>query len=111
MVIIEKATGAVIASHMDSVNLLDYFTDDYEIRQDLFPPHPWKRGGWKYINDAFVQTDEFTAELNAPRKEAILAELALIDVKSIRAIREGDSVRTAEWETKAAALRVELAAL
>lgn len=41
---------------------------------------------------------------NAP----ILAELARIDAKSIRALREGDAVRIADYEAQAAALRVQL---
>lgn len=41
---------------------------------------------------------------NAP----ILAELARIDAKSIRALREGDAARIADYEAQAAALRLQL---
>ena len=41
---------------------------------------------------------------NAP----ILAELARIDAKSIRPLREGDAVRVADLEAQAAALRLQL---
>ena len=47
----------------------------------------------------------------AARKTAILAELASIDSKSIRALREGNATRIAELEAQAQALRTELAAL
>lgn len=51
------------------------------------------------------------AQANAARKTAILAELASTDLKSIRALREGNQQRIAELETQAQALRTELAAL
>ena len=46
-----------------------------------------------------------------PRIAQVKAELAAIDTKSIRAIREGDAVRIAQWESQAQALRTELAGL
>jgi hypothetical protein len=46
-----------------------------------------------------------------PRIEQIKQELASIDLKSIRAIRENDVVRMAQWESQAQALRDELATL
>jgi len=45
------------------------------------------------------------------RRAEILAELALIDTKSVRPLREGDAARVATLNAQAAALRVELAAL
>lgn len=45
------------------------------------------------------------------RRQAIFADLATIDTKSIRALREGNATRIAELETQAVALRAELAAL
>ena len=51
------------------------------------------------------------AQANAQRKTAILAELASIDLKSIRALREGYQPKIDELETQAAALRAEMAAL
>ena len=50
-------------------------------------------------------------QVKAAKRVAVLAELDVIDRKSIRAIREGDSVRVAQWETQAAALRAELSGL
>jgi hypothetical protein len=47
----------------------------------------------------------------AARKTAILAELASIDTKSIRALREGHRARIDALEEQAQALRQELAAL
>lgn len=47
----------------------------------------------------------------AQQKAQILAELADIDSKSIRAIRTGDTARMASWEAQAATLRTQLAAL
>lgn len=41
----------------------------------------------------------------------VLAELAAIDMRSIRALREGNTARIAELEAQAVALRAELAAL
>ena len=46
-----------------------------------------------------------------PRIQEIYAELALIDTKSIRSIREGDTVHMLLWEAQATALRSELNAL
>lgn len=43
-------------------------------------------------------------EHNAP----ILAALEQIDAKSIRALREGDATRSADYEAQAAALRLQL---
>ena len=51
------------------------------------------------------------AQANAQRKTAILAELASIDLKSIRALREGYQPKIDELEAQAAALRAEMAAL
>jgi hypothetical protein len=96
---------------MDSVNLLDYLTDDYEIRQDLFPPSPWQRGMWKLVDGSFVLNDAAQAKANADRKAEIILTLEKIDAKSIRSIREGDAARIAEWETQAEMLRAELATL
>lgn len=46
-----------------------------------------------------------TPENNNP---PILAQLQLIDLKSIRALREGDTQRIADLESQAAALRLQL---
>jgi cold shock CspA family protein len=43
-------------------------------------------------------------EINAP----ILVKLSVIDLKSIRALREGDQVRIDDLEEQAAALRAQL---
>ena len=51
------------------------------------------------------------AQANAARKQAILAELASIDLKSIRALREGYQPKIDELDAQAAALRAEMAAL
>ena len=51
------------------------------------------------------------AQANAQRKTAILAELASIDLKSIRALREGYQPKIDELDAQAAALRAEMAAL
>lgn len=45
------------------------------------------------------------------RSEQIINELESLDLKSIRAIREGDSDRIAEFENKAESLRQELKSL
>lgn len=45
------------------------------------------------------------------RRGEILAALHRIDSKSIRALREGDAARVADWEANAATLRAELATL
>ena len=51
------------------------------------------------------------AQANAVRKQAILTELATIDLKSIRALREGYQPKIDELDAQAAALRAEMAAL
>lgn len=58
----------------------------------------WQNGGW--IANADAARDAF----NAP----ILAELAEIDAKSIRPLREGETARVAELAEQAAALRAQL---
>lgn len=45
------------------------------------------------------------------RRREILAELAFIDARSIRPLREGDAARVLALETQAQALRAELAGL
>lgn len=51
------------------------------------------------------------ALLPNPRIAAIKTALDEIDRKSVRAIRENDAARMANWNTQAAALRAELATL
>lgn len=59
--------------------------------------------------------DAITLDAKTPttdeQKQAILDQLAAIDSKSIRAIRTNDTTRMAAWETQAATLRTQLAAL
>jgi hypothetical protein len=45
------------------------------------------------------------------RQAEIMDALDALDRKSIRAIREGDAARIAQWEAQAVALRAELATL
>ena len=55
-------------------------------------------------NGNMIETREASQtkeEINAP----ILAQLAAIDVKSTRALREGDATRIADLESLAASLR------
>ena len=52
-----------------------------------------------------------TAQALAQKKAPILAQLADIDSKSIRALRTNDTVRMASLEAQAVALRVQLAAI
>ena len=56
-------------------------------------------------------TPEPADPLPNPRIAEIKRDLADIDQKSIRAIREGDSARVAQWEAQAISLRSELGAL
>lgn len=62
-------------------------------------------------------TIEETAEIDARKAQSartradVLADLAAIDMRSIRALREGNTARIAELEAQAVALRAELAAL
>jgi hypothetical protein len=51
------------------------------------------------------------AQVNAARKQAVLSELASIDLKSIRALREGYQPKIDELEAQAQNLRAELAGL
>ena len=51
------------------------------------------------------------AQALAQKKAPILAQLADIDSKSIRALRTNDTVRMASLEAQAVALRVQLAAI
>lgn len=65
------------------------------------------------IDPAIVAANEAAQQkaLKDSRKQAILVDLAAIDTKSIRALREGNATRIAELETQAQALRTELASL
>lgn len=73
--------------------------EDVEVSQrpDLF--HDWDGASW--VPNIARQN----AAINAPIFDALDA----LDLKSIRAIREGDSVRVAALEAQAAALRATLA--
>ena len=55
--------------------------------------------------------DAQAAQAVQQRKQAILAELQIIDLKSIRALREGYQPKIDELDAQAAALRAEMAAL
>jgi hypothetical protein len=75
---------------------------------DAAPPGP---GMWRYTNGEFVAVvPEVPASTTRPRAD-VLADLASIDMRSIRALREGNAARIAELEAQAVALRAELAAL
>lgn len=63
------------------------------------------------VNRVYTVENISTDELNRVRKQAILAELSAIDLKSIRALREGYQPRIDELDAQAAALRAEMAAL
>jgi aminoglycoside phosphotransferase (APT) family kinase protein len=55
---------------------------------------------------------DFLSRQRTTRTRAdVLADLAAIDTRSIRALREGNATRIAELESHAVALRAELAAL
>ncbi len=59
-----------------------------------------------------AEHDDFLSrQLINQTRDAILADLAAIDMRSIRALREGNAARIAELEAQAVALRAELAAL
>jgi len=55
----------------------------------------WRGDGWEIVE----------ASPPARTRDEILQALAQIDVRSIRALREGDTVRIASLEAEAAALR------
>lgn len=63
------------------------------------------------VNRVYTVEDIPVEELNAARKQAILAELQTIDLKSIRALREGYQPKIDELDAAAVALRTELAGL
>ena len=60
--------------------------------------------GWSYSGGAFSAPPVSEAE----RVAGIKAKLALLDSKSIRALREGDAMRIAALEAEAATLRDQL---
>jgi len=61
----------------------------------------WRGGGWEIVE----------ASPPARTRDEILQALAQIDVRSIRALREGDTARIDSLEAQAVALRAELAGL
>lgn len=74
---------------------------------DATPPGP---GLWRYVDGAF-EAVVVVPPVPQRSRDAILADLAAIDTRSIRALREGNQRRIAELEAQAVALRAELAAL
>jgi len=64
--------------------------------------------GWLWDGDTFT-----APPVIAPvrTRADVLADLATIDTKSIRALREGNTARIAELEAQAVTLRTELAGL
>ncbi len=61
----------------------------------------WRGDHWEIVD----------AQPTGRTRGDVLQDLAQIDVRSIRALREGDTARIASLETDAAALRAELAGL
>lgn len=64
--------------------------------------------GYSLVNGELLYSKPLTPN---PRIQDIQTELGVIDSKSIRAIRTNDTVRMAEYEAQAQALRDEMAAL
>jgi hypothetical protein len=60
--------------------------------------------GWSYSDGAFIAPPVSEAE----RVQGIKVKLAMLDSKSIRALREGDAVRISTIEAEAAVLRGQL---
>lgn len=63
------------------------------------------------IGEYQISEDDSLAQVPPTPKrsrEAIQADLDALDLKSIRAIREGDAARVSEWELQAEMLREEL---
>lgn len=63
--------------------------------------------GLHFDKELFEQNEKSTKNVDE-KNEPILRELASIDKKSIRAIREGDTTRIAMWNKKAEELRAKL---
>lgn len=101
-----------IAEHGWPVSLFKQHNRD---TQRLEVCDPYIDGGTVYTMKVVDLTnDEIAAnqaQANAARKTAILAELASIDLKSIRALRDGYQPKIDELDAQAAALRAEMAAL
>lgn len=64
--------------------------------------------GWTFDGDQWAAPAPYVP---VRTRADVLADLASIDMKSIRALREGNATCIAELETQAQALRTELAAL
>jgi len=80
---------------VDSLSFLPNLVDDSEGLAQI-------GGGWDGQSFSPAPTDKNA--FNAP----ILAQLEVIDAKSIRPLREGDIARVAALEAQAAALRLQL---
>ena len=61
--------------------------------------------------NAIIQAQNDAANALQAQKVAIQAQLDIIDLKSIRALRTGDTARMATFESQASQLRSQLAAL
>lgn len=64
-----------------------------------------------YLNNQLIKKDKEEIEKKRKRIEEIKAELDELDLKSIRAIRSGDTEYIEKYETEAETLRKELAEL
>ena len=64
-----------------------------------------------YVNNQLIKKDKSEIEQRNKRIEEIKAELDNLDLKSIRAIRSGDTEYIEKYENQAEALRKELAEL
>lgn len=106
---------------MDLVSILKYkypeanFISDIVIQDDGDGPYirEFNIGGNKPSDDDLEmyksQYLEHLVDLEKQKaKDSIISQLDLIDLKSIRALREGDSTRISELEDMAVKLREEL---
>lgn len=94
------------AAHPD-VSFPASITDDTLVSHGIYP----LTSGHDFGVVAQVALDAQAAKAIEQRKQAILAELQTIDLKSIRALREGYQPKIDELEAQAQALRTELAGL
>jgi hypothetical protein len=71
----------------------------------------WVGSGWAVLPERPAKAPEPPVTAPTRTRADVLAELASIDMRSIRALRESNATRIAELEAQAVALRLELSGL
>jgi hypothetical protein len=95
------------ANFLHDIILQDDGQGAYIAQWNLLEPKPTQSDLDIWTNDPMIIT-AYTKQQNAIINKPIYDQLDALDLKSIRAIRSNDSIRIAELEAQAVALRAQL---